>query len=169
MILGRRELSHSRQTCQSTGHDNVTINWNWGRGKSREQKEREREREREREVREKWEQSESKVRAKWEKWEMEVGGAPHNNHYGLISYVWVWFMGMGWFHTLYEWLLYIYSPGCTVLCGPARRLASSSCFSWMKRLHGHTQLVRIELWLIRSSWPWWLLLQSRLSVQLSLL
>ena len=27
---------------------------------------------------------------------------------------------------------------------PARRLASSSCFSWMKRLHIHTQLVILQ-------------------------
>ncbi|KOS36203.1 hypothetical protein ACN38_g13076, partial [Penicillium nordicum] len=25
-----------------------------------------------------------------------------------------------------------------------RRWASSSCFSWMKRLHSHTQLVRLQ-------------------------
>ncbi|KAJ5210622.1 hypothetical protein N7491_010428 [Penicillium cf. griseofulvum] len=27
---------------------------------------------------------------------------------------------------------------------PTWRLASSSCFSWMKRLHSHTQLVRLQ-------------------------
>ncbi|KOS36432.1 hypothetical protein ACN38_g12826 [Penicillium nordicum] len=41
--------------------------------------------------------------------------------------------------TLYNRHLYILSGR-----DPARRLASSSCFSWMKRLHSHTQLVRLQ-------------------------
>jgi hypothetical protein len=79
-----------------------------------------------------------------------VEGALHNYHYMLISYVWV---GMGldlWGYGLQEWAdSALFTISICILYGmhyvvPARRLASSSCFSWMKRLHSHTQLVRLQ-------------------------
>ncbi|KAJ5836288.1 hypothetical protein N7447_002314 [Penicillium robsamsonii] len=33
---------------------------------------------------------------------------------------------------------------CSLGLIPARRLDSGSCFSWMKRFHSHTQLVRLQ-------------------------
>ena len=47
--------------------------------------------------------------------------------------------GMGWLRTLYNQHLYTLWKHYVL---PAWRLASSSCFSWKKRLHSHTQLVR---------------------------
>ena len=70
---------------------------------------------------------------------MEGGGALDNNRYVLI------FLCMGWMgyknglipHSLQ--LAPVYSGR-----DPTQRLASSSCFSWMKRLHSHTQLVSLQ-------------------------
>jgi hypothetical protein len=53
------------------------------------------------------------------------------------------YIGMGlWVYGLQEWAdstlftisIYLY----TLRSDPTRRLDSSSCFSWMKRLHSHT-------------------------------
>jgi drug/metabolite transporter (DMT)-like permease len=58
-------------------------------------------------------------------------------------------LGMGlWVYGLQEWAdstlstisIYLYTLGSDL----TRRLASSSCFIWMKRLHSHTQLVRLQ-------------------------
>ena len=71
--------------------------------------------------------------------EMEGGGCTpqrslcDNFLWGLDLWV---ITGMSGFRTLYN-AASVYSGS-----DPARRLASSSCFGWKKRLHSHTQLVR---------------------------
>lgn len=59
----------------------------------------------------------------------KVEGALH--HYMLISYIWA-------DSTLFTIRICILSAETT-----ARRLASISCFSWMKGLHNHVRLVRL--------------------------
>ena len=64
-----------------------------------------------------------------------------------ISFVWVWVCGFTSF-TCYKNGLIPHSLRSASVFSlgeiPARRLALSSCFSWMKCLHSHTQLVRLQ-------------------------
>ncbi|KAJ5190005.1 hypothetical protein N7472_009019 [Penicillium cf. griseofulvum] len=86
------------------------------------------------------EDREGRVRVSWG---LANGGCTLWQSLYVISYV----------YGLQEWAdstlfminIYLYTLWETLYCViPTRHLASSSCFRWMKRLHSHTHLVRLQ-------------------------